>query len=199
MGVEIRLANPSDAGAIGELFARAFASDPVTSWVTPTAARRQLLLTRLNTAIARYEGIPRGATYVASDAHTLLGAAIWQPPGKRPVSWRAIPFALIAGRALGRDTARMIAMGRAVSAARPRAKSWYLQLLGVEPSAQGSGVGSALVGEHLRVIDDERSASDLETTAENLAFYERLGFEISGEISIGRGAPIEYSLRRTAR
>jgi ribosomal protein S18 acetylase RimI-like enzyme len=199
MSVEVRPAVPSDAGAIGDLFARAFADDPVTSWVTPGAARRARLLRRLNTLIARYEGIPHGATYIAIVADTMVGAAIWRPPGARPISWRTIPFALTAGQILGRDMARMILMGRAVAAARPRARSWYLQLLGVEPNAQGSGVGSALVSEHLRLVDRERSAADLETTAENLAFYQRLGFEVSAEIIIGHGAPTEYSLRRTAR
>jgi hypothetical protein len=106
MSVEIRLAVASDAGAIGQLFARAFANDPVTSWVTPSRARRERLLQRLNTVIARYEGIPRGATYVARDNDTVIGAAIWQPPGPHPISWRTIPFALLAGRALGRDMTR---------------------------------------------------------------------------------------------
>lgn len=196
--MDVRLAVPADAGAIGDLYARAFAHDPVTSWVTPDAVRRTRLLRRLNTAIARYEGIPRGATYVARDAGAIVGAAIWQPPGAHAVSWNSIPFALTAGWALGRDMGRMIAMGRAVSAARSGAPSWYLQLLGVEPERQGSGVGSGLVREHLRVVDQQGRSAYLETTVENLAFYARFGFGVVGEIRVGRGAPVEYSLLRAA-
>jgi ribosomal protein S18 acetylase RimI-like enzyme len=196
--MDLRLAVPADAGAIGDLYARAFANDPMTSWVTPDAVRRTQLLRQLNTAIARYEGIPHGATYVAQDAGAVVGAAIWQPPGAGPISWNSIPFALVAGRALGRDMGRMIAMGRAVAAARRGANSWYLQLLGIEPGRQGTGVGSALVREHLRVVDEQRAAAYLETTVENLGFYARLGFEVVGQIGIGRGAPVEYSLGRVA-
>lgn len=197
MSARIRLATAADAPVIGALFARAFADDPVTSWVTPDAARRARLLRRLNTLIARYEGIPHGATYVAEDGTAVVGAAIWQPPGRHPVTARSIPFSLRAGRAIGRDIPRMISAGRAAAAARARNGGWYLQLLGVDPSAQGSGVGSALVREHLRIVDVQRSPATLETTVENLAFYRRLGFESVGEIVIGPGAPLEYSLLRS--
>ena len=89
-------------------------------------------------------------------------------------------------------------MGRAVAAARRGTRSWYLQLLGVEPDRQGSGIGSALVREHLRLADRQGVAAYLETTIENLGFYGELGFEVIGEIGIGRGAPVEYSLLRVA-
>ncbi|HEX4442315.1 MAG TPA: GNAT family N-acetyltransferase [Galbitalea sp.] len=196
MGVEIRLAVAADAPAIGEVFARAFANDPVTSWVTPDPMRRVRLLRRLNTLIAHYEGIPHGATYVAGDGTEVVGAAIWQPPGRHPVTASSIPFSLRAGRAIGRDIPRMISAGRAAAAARARNGGWYLQLLGVDPRAQNTGIGSALVREQLRIIDDQRSPATLETTVENLPFYRHLGFEPVGEIVIGRGAPLEYSLLR---
>jgi ribosomal protein S18 acetylase RimI-like enzyme len=199
MGVDVRLATAADAAAIGGVFARAFAEDPVTSWVTPDAERRALVLRRLNTAIARYEGIPRGATYVAVVDGTIVGAAIWQPPGRHPVTWRTVPFALTAGTVLGTDIPRMTRAGGAAARARPRERHWYLQLLGVDPDAQGSGSGSALVRAHLGVVDAERMPAYLETTAQNLGFYSRLGFENVGEIRVGHGTPVEYSLLRRAR
>src|SRR5580698_396869 len=196
MTVEVRLATLADAAAIGEVFALAFADDPVTTWVTPSAARRTRLLRRLNTAIARYEGVPLGATYVATDAGAVVGAAIWRPPGRHPVSWHSVRFSLVAGAALGRDIPRTIAAGRAAVRARPREPHWYLQLLGVHPDVQGKGVGSALVREHLRVVDAGRMPACLETTIENLEFYRRLGFEVRAEIVISAKAPREYSLVR---
>jgi ribosomal protein S18 acetylase RimI-like enzyme len=153
----------------------------------------------MNALIARYEGIPRGATYVGEDAGTIVGAAIWQPPRPHAVNWQGVPFALSAGVALGRDIPRVTRAGRAAAAARPREKHWYLQLLGVDPAAQGIGVGSALVRAHLERVDAQRMPAYLETTVENLAFYERFGFLPVGEITIGLEAPLEYSLFRGAR
>ncbi|HEY1530817.1 MAG TPA: GNAT family N-acetyltransferase [Galbitalea sp.] len=199
MNVQVRLATVADAAPIGSMFARAFADDPVTTWVTPEPRRRATLLTRMNSLIARFEGVPRGATYVAEEAGTVIGAAIWQPPRPQPVNWRSVPFALRAGLALGESIPRMTRAGRAAAAARPPQRHWYLQLLGVDPAAQGTGVGSALVREHLALVDAQWLPAYLETTAQNLDFYGRLGFEPTGEITIGPGAPTEYSLLRPGR
>ena len=199
MAVDVRLAHSTDASAIGAMFARAFANDPVTSWVTPDPARRVRLLVRLNTTIARYEGIPRRATYLAEDAGRIVGAAIWRPPKARAINWRNVPFALTAGVALERDIPRMMMAGRAAAGARPRDRHWYLQLLGVDPDAQGTRVGSALVQAHLATIDEQGLPAYLETTVENVGFYARLGFEVCGEIVIHPSAPREYSLVREAR
>jgi predicted N-acetyltransferase YhbS len=199
MSVDVRLATPADSAAIGTVLARAFADDPITSWVTADAGRRKRLLRRLNTAIARYEGIPRGATYVAVADGTIVGAAIWQPPGRHPVNWRSVPFALTAGVVLGRDIPRMTRAGAAAARARPQEPHWYLQLLGVEPSRHANGIGSALVRAHLGVVDGSGLPAYLETTVENLGFYAGLGFFPVGEIAIGRGAPGECSLVRAGR
>lgn len=199
MTVEVRLALPADAADIGRVFARAFADDPVTSWVTPDARRRTRLLRRLNTAIARYEGIPLGATYVAVDSGAVVGAAIWRPPGRHPIGLRGMQFALVAGPALGGSIPRTIATGRAAARARPRQPHWYLQLLGVDPDAQGSGVGSALVRQHLLVVDAASTPACLETTTENLEFCGRLGFEVARELAMPAGAPREFALGRAAR
>jgi len=195
MGVDVRLARGSDAAAIGSALARAFADDPVTSWVTPDPARRARVLARINAAIARYEGIPRGATYVADNDGIVVGAAIWQPPS-HPATWRSIPFALVTGATLGRDIPRMTRAGAAAARSRPRERHWYLQLLAVDPTVQGTGLGSALVRAHLEIVDAQRLPAYLETTAENLPFYRRLGFLPTGDIKIGGGAPKEFSLLR---
>ncbi len=194
MTVSVRAAVRGDAPAIGAMLARAFATDPVTSWATPDESRRERTLRNLYTAIVRHEGIP----FLAEDdpADGPLGAAVWVSPGWRAANWHSVPFALSAGRALGRDIPRMTVMGRAVARARPRTPHWYLQLLGVDPTRQGQGVGSALVRDRLAAIDEERLPAYLETTAENLAFYGRLGFGVTGEIVIARDARLEYSLLR---
>jgi len=202
MSTIVRAAAKADAQAVGEVLARAFADDPVTTWVTPDAARRARALPRLYSAIARFDSIPFGNAWVAVDrdedgvvGETITGAAVWRPT-HRKASALAIPFSLAAGRALGRDIPRMIVTGTAVARARPKADHWYLQLLGVDPQAQRSGIGSLLMQQALPTVDAAKLPAYLETTVENLEFYARFGFEVTGEISAAADAPTEYSLVR---
>ena len=56
---------------------------------------------------------------------------------------------------------------------------WYLSILGVDPALQGRGVGAQLLRPMLERADGAGRASYLETfTPRNIAFYERLGFDV---------------------
>jgi GNAT superfamily N-acetyltransferase len=192
----IRFARRTDAPAIADALADSFFADPVMAWVLPRARRRLVELRRLYAATARFE--PIDATLLAEDAAgRVVGVAVWHGRGRwaRP-GWGEVPFAFAAGRALGTDMGRMVALGRAASRARPRAPHWYLQLLGVAADVQGSGFGSALMRRQLERCDADRMPAHLETTAENVDFYSRFGFRVTGEITIDRRAPMQYSLWR---
>ena len=55
--------------------------------------------------------------------------------------------------------------------------AWYLSIIGVLPSAQGRGLGAALLAATLAEASQARVSCYLETfTPRNLKFYERLGF-----------------------
>jgi GNAT superfamily N-acetyltransferase len=72
---------------------------------------------------------------------------------------------------------------RSTSAPEPH---WYLMALGIHPSKQGQGIGSALMQPVLRKADETRTACYLETFAEeNIQFYRRFGFATSHEHLIG--------------
>lgn len=68
----------------------------------------------------------------------------------------------------------------------PKAPFSYLWFIGVDPSTQGRGKGSALLD---RIIEDAAVANRpvyLETsTIENIAFYKRHGLEVTGEVQFG--------------
>ena len=54
---------------------------------------------------------------------------------------------------------------------------WYLDVLGVDPSKQGKGIGSALIRFGLERAARDGADAFLETAVEaNVAYYERFGF-----------------------
>lgn len=194
--VRIRKAAGGDVDAIAGVYARAFFADPVMAWAYPREQTRMRGLARLYRAILRWEGIPLGTTFVAEDeTGRIVGAAVWRMRGAGAnASWRDVPFALAAGRALDHNMGRMIALGRSV-APHPEKPHWYLQILAVDPQVQRTGAGSALVRERLAVADAQRLPAYLETTEPNLPFYARFGFDVTGRLPI-EGGPSQFSLLR---
>jgi ribosomal protein S18 acetylase RimI-like enzyme len=192
------VARRDDVSGVASALASAFLADPAMVWVSPGARRRPLMLRQFYAAIARWEAIPSGSTLVAEDATgKIVGAAVWRRRGEGAApTWREVPFALAAGWALGTDMGRMSALGGAASRARPREPHWYLQLLGIAADTQRGGFGSALVQRGLALADADRMPAYLETTDENLEFYARFGFRVTGRLATPHGAPMQYSLWR---
>ena len=57
---------------------------------------------------------------------------------------------------------------------------WYLNGIGVDPSAQRTGLGSALINQMLPRIDEDALPAFLDTSEpDNLGYYER--FRLSGD------------------
>lgn len=70
-------------------------------------------------------------------------------------------------------------------------------VVGVDPELQNRGVGSALVKEGLALADQSGCPCYLETSEKrNLAFYERLGFVVLAEATLGAGGPLAWAMRR---
>ena len=78
----------------------------------------------------------------------------------------------------------------------PTADHWYLPIIGVDPIAQGQGMGSALLADRLATCDADGLPAYLEATSErSRALYARHGFEIVEEIQFGASPPIWAMLR----
>ncbi len=79
----------------------------------------------------------------------------------------------------------------------PKEPHWYLPLIGVEPNAQGNGLGGALMRHALARCDQEGALAYLESSnPRNISLYERHGFEVMGEIQLGAGPLVTPMLRR---
>jgi GNAT superfamily N-acetyltransferase len=133
-----------------------------------------------------------GTAYVSAD---LCGAALWLPPGVEPN-----------GEVLEkvfRDTAErehlddLLATFEKMEESHPREAHWYLPQIGVDPTAQGKGLGAALMRHALARCDQEGAVAYLEASKpQNIPFYLRHGFEVIGEIQIGAAPLITPMLRR---
>jgi predicted N-acetyltransferase YhbS len=75
----------------------------------------------------------------------------------------------------------------------------YLALLGVDPSAQGQGIGRKLLQPRLDDCDANGVSIYLETQKqENLAYYGRFGFSVRDTVSFD-GCPTIWSMWREPR
>ena len=74
----------------------------------------------------------------------------------------------------------------------------HLGPLAVDAHLQGPGIGSLIMQEHCRRLDGASEVGYLETDkAENVRFYERFGFEVTGEAPV-IGVP-NWFMRRAPR
>jgi ribosomal protein S18 acetylase RimI-like enzyme len=157
---------------------RAFHDDPAWSWVLPDPQRRARLLPWL---------FQMGFEMTEAEAWTtaggILGCARWLPPGRPQLRVGPALRALVATPLKIREaTARFFAYGRAVDDLRATAvpgPHWYLAGIGVDPSEQRRGIGSALLAPGIEGSERARVPCALLTNSEgNLSFYRRHGFEV---------------------
>ncbi len=183
--------------------ARAFLDDPPFSWVLPAAATRERRLGTFFSAALKadaFGGRPLADVEVATVQGRPVGAAIWYPPGTWPPSL-GHQLATLPGniRALGRRLGPAGALARALGSAHPRRPHWYLAYVGVEPSWQGHGIGSALLRYGLARCDVDHAGAYLESSKpSSVGLYEHFGFEPTGVAPLPAGAPTITVMWRAA-
>jgi ribosomal protein S18 acetylase RimI-like enzyme len=172
----------------------AFITDPTArfAWHSPHD-----YLQTMPSATREFAGscFKHGTAYVSAD---FRGAALWLPPGVEPN-----------GEALEkmfRDTVErehlddLLATFEKMGQSHPTEPHWYLPQIGVDPIAQGKGIGAALMRHALARCDQEQALAYLEASKrENIPFYQRHGFEVTGEIQIGAAPLVTPMLRRPHR
>jgi len=174
--------------------ARAFAANPFVRWLLPDDAH----YARTGEDFFRIgvdEDLAHGRVFT-NDA--VNGAALWLPPGSpSPGLRQQIRLGLRLWRAIGASRLPITASALArFEAARPQRPHWYLTILGTDPSAQGGGVGSALIAPILSRCDETGVPAYLESSnPENVSYYRRFDFEVVGEIPFRGGPTIPLMLR----
>jgi ribosomal protein S18 acetylase RimI-like enzyme len=196
----VRRVGEPDVTTLVEVLVRAFDDDPIAHYFFRGAQRHHRGLRRFFDLQMRREYLANGEVWTTAD---LAGAALWSPPGRpRPGVRDLVRLLPLVGDLLGvgRDAPHVARLLADVERARPEELHWYLGVLGTDPDRQGRGVGSALLASVLGRVDQEAMPTYLETSKEeNIAFYARHGFAVTGEIDAANGGPRLWLMWREPR
>ncbi len=168
----------------------AFVADPVLRWVYPGASRYLTAFPRLLEVFA-------GSAFDTESADCTegyTGAALWVAPSS-PADEEAIGALLQETIDEERHEVSFTFLGQ-MEEHHPTDPVWYLPFIGVDPSHQSRGHGSALLQVGLARADGDGLPAYLEASSpRNRSLYERHGFEVVGEIQAGDSPPLWPMLR----
>lgn len=189
MPAEIVRLDATQLAQSGGVLARAFQEDPLMVHYLPEPRRREQVLPGLMLSSLRYCHF-YGELWTT---RALEGVACWLPPGRTEMTlWGLLRAGLgtvsplIGLKALWAIRRIEPLVDRIHKAAMP-APHWYLMVLGVDPAAQGQGIGARLVTSMLERAHAAGLSCYLETmTEQNVNFYRKLGFEVVREADLTR-------------
>jgi GNAT superfamily N-acetyltransferase len=197
----IRAATATDRAKLADTLASAFSEDPLFAWMAgagpnkPLTPKMRIIFDAfLKLDLARTEHL----VFADEDG---IGVAVWKAPNQWKMATgdmlRASPAML---RALGTKAPRMIGAFNAIEKVHPKDEHYYLEALGTRQDMQSKGVGSAVIRHMLDRCDTEGMPAYLESSnLRNVPFYARHGFETTGEIVVGKGAPTVTAMWREPR
>ncbi len=189
-GVVVREVAEDEFGRAVSVQVMAFGSDPIMRWLYPEPHD---YLAHYPDFVRAFAGgaFEHATAYVADD---FGGTAMWLPPGAH-VEGSLVEEVLT--RSVGNPVREEVfEMLEEMDRAHIREPHWYLPMIGVDPSFQGQGLGSALLRHALARCDEASLPAYLESSnPANVPLYERHGFEVQGTIQIGSSPPVFPMLR----
>jgi len=183
-------ADESEQDRVFATLVLAFAADPVERWLYPEPHQ---YLSHLPGFLAAF-----GGRAFAERTVWRLGefsaVALWLPPGTE-ADGDAITTSLAQTVAADKHDDMFDVLGQ-MSAAHPAYPHWYLPWFGVDTALQGKGLGSQLMTPCLQIVDDTHLPAYLETpNPRTISFYQRHGFEVTGQAQAGTCPPMTFMLR----
>ena len=87
-----------------------------------------------------------------------------------------------------------------MKAAHPEEPHWYLAIIGTDPDVRGKGFGQVLMQSRLDRCDTEHAPAYLESSNPvNVPYYQRFGFDVTGEIRLPGSGPSLIPMWRRPR
>lgn len=202
MAIDVRPPRKDETGELSQVLGRAFYDDPVTVWMLPKERRRAARLATFFASVTHHHHLAGGGVEVACDGPVVGAASLWDPPDHWKLSWRLqltmLP-ALIPAFGLRLATAART-LNDMMAAVHPEEPHWYLATIGSDTTVRGRGFGQALMRSRLQRCDAEHCPAYLESSKfENIAYYERFGFVVTGEIVLPAGGPTLWQMWREPR
>jgi len=196
---DVRPLTPGDLDPVGAALGRAFADDPVMTYLTPKLSddARGRKLARFFRAEAKQRARSAGVWTASANE----GAAVWAPPGRWRTTVRdGLGLALPILRAAGPRAIASLGVLARMEKVHPVEPHWYLAILGTDPVHQGKGIGAALLAPVLERCDTEGVPAYLESSkAANVPYYERFGWRVTSELVLPKGGPTLYLMWRDPR
>jgi ribosomal protein S18 acetylase RimI-like enzyme len=189
-GLSFSAAGESDQGRVFATLVLAFAADPVERWLYPEP---QQYLSHFPKFLAAFGG-PAFAEQVVWSLGEFSAVALWLPPGTE-ADGAAITATLAETVAEDKHDDMFAVLGQ-MDAAHPTYQHWYLPWFAVDTALQGRGLGGQLMKPCLQIVDGSHFPAYLETpNPRTIPFYQRHGFEVTGEAQAGTCPPITFMLR----
>ena len=153
--LKIKTAETSDEAPIVDVIVLAFSADPTARWLYPDSHQ---YLTHFPPFVRAFGGkafVQGSAYYVDGYA----GAALWLPPEVHVDEDRLIP--LLQRTVAEQEQADAFAVFEQMGRYHPSEPHWYLPLIGVDPTQQGKGAGTALMQHALVECDRDHTPAYL--------------------------------------
>ena len=202
MDPSYRLLTLADVDQAARVISQAYVDDPLCSFMLPFRRTRTKTLFKFFRAVGEVS-IKSERTYGVGEP--LVGVAYWEFPGQDnlsvslkslgkflPLLLTFYPIGYVRAKAIIKQTNFM----HAKYAGEPH---FYLDNIGVLPSARGQGVASRLIRPFLEMADAQKDIAYTDTvTRSNVSLYEHFGFQCMEESPIACTGITVWALRRPA-
>ena len=174
---------PELMNATIDVLSRAFAKNPthLAAFGADSVVERNRVFFRVGLSLFR------GRRLVAMEGAKVVGFMHWvESPGCQISLGQKVSSAPSMLRGFGfRSTLRVSSWLAAWARNDAAGPHWHFGPIGVDPEAQGKGVGRLMMSTYCSALDAQSMSGFLETDkTENVAFYRRFGFEVVREVEV---------------